>query len=151
MPVTFEFDDGIVVLRMIGEYLLVEVRIALTAALDDAEPRPVHGLLADLTHSDSIATRTFADMTSIVGFLTYHAPAFGRRIALAGSSDAALGVLRMADVDLDTGGVDAQVFRSADEGLRWLKESRNKGGADKGVVDKDASRYLPDSPNPPTP
>ena len=66
MPVTFEFDDGIVVLRMTGEYLLVEVRIALTAALDDAEPRPVYGLLVDLTQSESISTRTFGDVTSIV-------------------------------------------------------------------------------------
>ena len=145
MPVTFEFDDGIVVLRMTGEYLLVEIRIALSAALDDAEPRPVKGLLADLTKSDSISTRTFGDVTSIVGYLTYHAPKFGYRIALAGSSDVAYGVLRMADVDLDTSGVDAQVFRSAEEGLRWLKESGNK------VVDEGTLGYLPDSPKPPTP
>jgi hypothetical protein len=141
MPVTFEFDDGIVVLRMAGEYLLVEVRIALTAALDDAEPRPVYGLLLDLTQSESISTRTLGDVTSIIGFLTYHAPSFGRRIALVGSSDVTYGVLRMADVDLDTGGVEANVFRNAAEGLRWLKESRSKG----------ASKYLPDSQDPPAP
>jgi hypothetical protein len=142
MPVAYEFDGSILVLRMTGEYLLIEIRIALAAALDEAESRIITGLLVDTSASESIATRSLGDITSVVGFLAYHSQSYGRRAALVATSDVAFGVLRMADADFDVAGVDTQLFRSYDEGMRWLQAQR-----DKPVADTAPPRYLPDPPN----
>jgi hypothetical protein len=142
MPVTYDFDGSILVMRMAGEYLLVEVRVALSAALDEAESRIVTGLLLDLSESESIATRSLGDITSIVGFLAYHAHAYGRRTALVASTDVAYGVLRLADVDFEAGGVETRLFRSHDDGLSWLKTASTRP-----VADKAPPRHRPDPPN----
>ena len=146
MPVTYDFDGSILVMRMAGEYLLIEIRIALAAALDEAESRIITGLLLDTSESQSIATRSLGDITSIVGFLAYHSQAYARRAALVASTDVAFGVLQIADPDFEVAGVETRLFRSYDEGMQWLKTPR-----DKPVADKAPPRYLPDPPNNATP
>lgn len=146
MPVTYYFDGNILVMRMAGEYLLVEIRIALSAALDEAESRIVTGLLLDLSDSQSIATRSLGDITSIVGFLAYHAQSYGRRAALVASTDVAYGVLRLTDVDFESAGVDSRLFRSVEDGLSWLRAARDKPEADKAPP-----RHRPEPPNNATP
>lgn len=146
MPVTYSLDGNVLVMRMAGEYLLVEIRIALAAALDEADSRVVTGLLLDLSDSQSIASRSLGDITSIVGFLAYHAHAYGRRAALVAATDVAYGVLRLADVDFEAAGIETKVFRSVEEGMSWLQSRR-----DKPVADKAPPRYLPEPPNNATP
>lgn len=129
MPVSFEFDGRILVLRLAGIYPPAHIRAALVAALAEPRSRPLNGALVDVSESQSLATRTLGDMTSIVGFLAYHAAAFGNRIALVVSSDVAYGVVRMAAEDLRTAGIAANVFRDGAEARRWLQPPPSRGAS----------------------
>ena len=129
MPVTYEFDGSILRLALRGEYPQSEIRGALTTALQDASrPVKITGLLVDLTSSLSIGKRTLGEITSIIGFLVYHARSYGGRVALVAVSDAAYGLVRMADVDLDIGGLQTHAFREVNEALRWLQGEGGAGG-----------------------
>lgn len=121
MPVTFEIDGSVVVLHLTGIYSPSEIRAAFVAALAEPRQRPLSGVLVDVRESESLATRTLGDITSIVGFLAYHAAAYGNRVGLVVRGDAQYAVVRMAAEDLHTAGIAASVFRDADEALRWLR------------------------------
>lgn len=124
MPVTYDFEGTILMLWMVGTYAPAEIRSAIARAL--AEPaRPiVTGVVSDLRQSESVMTRSLGEITGIVGFLAYHASSFGNRIALVVSNDAAHEVVRMGEVDLGTGGVEARTFRCIDEARAWMRDPR---------------------------
>jgi hypothetical protein len=121
VPVTFEFDGRILVLRLTGIYSLSDIRAGLVTALAEPQPRSLSGILVDLRDSESLATRTLGDMTSTIGFLAYHAAAYGNRVALVVAGDQQYAVVRMSAEDLHTGGIAASVFRDANEARRWLQ------------------------------
>ena len=121
MPVTYDFDDNILALRMVGEYQPSDIRTALVAAIESPDHLGITGLLVDVRQSESIARRTLGDLTAIVGFLVYHARAYGGRVALLASTDIGYGMVRLADVDLVTGGVATRTFRELRDAMQWLK------------------------------
>lgn len=129
MPVTFEFDGRILVLRLTGIYSLSEIRAGLVAALAEAQPRAPNGILVDVRDSESLATRTLGDMTSIVGFLAYHAAAYGNRVALVVAGDQQYALVRMAAEDLHTAGIAASVFRDVGEARRWIQPPPSWGAS----------------------
>jgi len=120
MPVSYDFDGTILILWMVGSYAPADIRAALAHALAQPERPVVTGVVGDLRHSESITTRTLGEITGIVGFLAYHAPSFGKRIALVVSDDAAHEVVRMGAVDLNIGGVQTGTFRCIDEARAWM-------------------------------
>ncbi|MFL5561854.1 MAG: hypothetical protein ACJ79K_10300 [Gemmatimonadaceae bacterium] len=136
MPITFEIDGTIVVLHLTGIYPPSELRAAFVAALAKPRERPLSGIMVDLRESESLMTRTLGDMTSIVGFLAYHATAYGNRVALVVAGDTQYAVIRMAAEDLHTAGIAASVFRDAGEALRWLRPSTPRSAS----FDASASR-----------
>ena len=120
VSVSFDFDHGILALRLVGDYPLSDVRTTLLRALNDSALPPIAGLLIDLRQSDAIATRTLGDLTAMMAFFSHHAPRYGGRIAALASTDIAFGMARMAGVDLGLSGVEHHEFRDAQAALAWL-------------------------------
>ncbi len=121
MPVSHEFLDASVVLRLTGSYTTADVRDGLLSALaGPAAPRNIRGLLFDVRESTVLATRSAADVRTMGRFLSSQADRFGRRIALVADSDATFGLMRLGAVTLEDQGVDARVFRDAVDATAWL-------------------------------
>jgi predicted RNA methylase len=129
MPVTFEFDGRILVLRLAGIYSLADIRAGLIAALAEPHAPVLNGILVDVRDSQSLATRTLGDMTSTIGFLAYHAASYGSRVALVVEGDQQYAVVRMAAEDLHTAGIAASVFRDAGEARRWIQPPPSWGAS----------------------
>jgi len=121
MPVSCEIEGSVLLLHLVGTYSPGELRAAVGAALADPDRPRLTGLISDLRFSESVATRTLGDMTSIVGFLAYHASSFGNRIALLVPENSDDTIVHMATVDLQTGGVDAASFRDISEARAWMR------------------------------
>ena len=121
MPVSWEFDGSVLLLHMVGTYSPAELRAAISAALAEPNRPRITGLISDLRFSESIATRTLGDATAIIGFLAYHAPALGNRIALVVPENSDDTLVRMATVDLLTAGVDAVSLRDMGEARAWFR------------------------------
>ena len=120
MPVTFEFKDGVIALRMVGVYSTAELRETFLDAVDKAGPSGAIGMTFDVSDSDSLATRSAEEVSSMGFFLASRADRFGRRIALIGSKDFSFGMMRLGSAALDQQGVTNRVFRSEDEGRAWI-------------------------------
>ena len=128
MPVSYEFDENILVLRMVGDYVPADIRAALSAALqDDARPA-LTGLLFDVSASTSLGARSSRDVRSMAALLSHLAPQFGGRLALLGTTDLQYGQMRLGSVDVEAAGVDVWPFRDRSEALRWLRRGP-PGGA----------------------
>ena len=121
IPVSCEFDGSVLLLHLVGTYSPAELRAAVGAALAEPNRPRLTGLIADLRFSESIATRTLGDATAIIGFLAYHAPALGNRIALVVPENSGDILVRMATVDLLTAGIDAVAFRDMGEAKAWFR------------------------------
>ena len=121
MPVSCEFQGSVLLLHLVGTYSPAELRAAVAAALADPDRPRLTGLISDLRFSESVATRTLGDMTSIVGFLAYHAASFGNRIALLIPENSDATIVRMATVDLQTAGIAAASFEDISEARAWIR------------------------------
>jgi hypothetical protein len=120
MPVSYDFEGDILVLRLVGEYGTGEIRAALVAALAE-HGSEVSGLLADIRTSDSIHERTLGELTSIMGFLAYYAASYGNRVAILAATEEASERVRFGAVDLAASGTLTGIFRSLDEARTWLQ------------------------------
>lgn len=121
MPLSWEFEDSVLMLRMAGTYTPADLRAAISAALAEPDRPQLIGLVADLRYSEALATRTLGDSTAIMGFFAYHAPSFGHRMALVAPVVGHDTLLRMASVDLRTSGIDATTFADIDEARAWIR------------------------------
>jgi hypothetical protein len=123
MPVTYEFDDCTVILRMIGIYEPSEIHRALTAAVADPACPEIVGMLFDVRESRSLAGRTADEVRAMARFLGSQADRFGRRIAIVADSDATFGLMRLGSVGVEQLGVNASVFRCAVDASAWLRHA----------------------------
>ena len=131
MPVSYTFEDRIVVLRAEGRYPAAELRTAARAAFSDPEgPAAVglfDGLLIDARGSLSLRERSWAELRHTAHMLAPLVNHFGSRIAMVATSDLDYGLLRVAAVTLEGDGADAAVFRDVDAAREWLLEDRRHG------------------------
>ena len=112
MPVSFEIEDGVIALRMIGVYAPADIQVALLEGLKDPRAPGALGLLFDVSKSISLNARS-ADQVAAMGyFLARQSDAFGRRVALVGFDDFPFGMMRMGKVTLEREGVASEVFRN---------------------------------------
>ena len=129
MPVTFEFDDGILALRMVGLYETVEVRAALLTALEDPRGAAARGLLFDVRASESLSGRTTSEVRAMGRFLSQQVPRIGGRVALLAEADFAYGLMRLGGVVLEEEGATASVFRDEPSARAWLLAAGGAAGA----------------------
>lgn len=120
MPVTYAYDDRIVVMDLCGEYTTADLRKGILRALDDARcpPRPV--LLFDMRDSTAIRQRTMDEVRTMAQFLAAHGARFSHRLAVVTGSDVAFGLMRVGAVEAEWGGVEPMVFRDLAEARAWL-------------------------------
>ena len=120
MPATYRFDDRIVVLELIGQYTMDEIRATILNSLADSG-RPANSyLLIDLGRSRSIHDRTSDEIRSMANFIGTLGERFNNRIALVGPSDFTFGLARMGSVGSEERGIQSEVFRSVAEARKWL-------------------------------
>ena len=121
MPVAYEFDDDVILLRMVGKYTTSDLKSSILDALDDARvpERPV--LLFDLRESRSLQDRTADEVRDMARFLASQGRRFGHRLAMVTTGDLAFGLMRLGAVAAETGGLAAEVFRDMGEAKEWLK------------------------------
>ena len=120
MPVNLEFNDRIIVLRMVDLYVPEDIQNALLKGLEDPRAANTVGLLFDVSRSKSLRTRSSDAIIAMGYFLAQHAEAFARRVALVGFDDFPFGMMRMGRVTLDREGVTSDVFRDESHALEWL-------------------------------
>ena len=120
MAVGYVIREGVLTLELAGRYEPRDVVAQFLAAIDDPScPRPV-ALLVDVSRSESLATRPAEEIRRVAEFLGPYAERIGGRVAVVAPSDVHFGLSRMGAVHSERVGVDAQVFRTTDEALRWL-------------------------------
>jgi hypothetical protein len=120
MPVSFEFADGIVVLRMIELYVPADIQKALLQGLADPRTTGAIGLMFDVTRSKSLRVRSSDDIAAMGYFLAQHAEAFSRRVALVGFDDFPFAMMRMGRITLEREGITTEVFRDETSARKWL-------------------------------
>ena len=120
MPVSFEFTDRIIVLRMIDFYEPADIQKTLLEGLKDPQTSGAVGLLFDVSRSKSLRARTSEDIIAMGYFLAQYADAFARRVALVGWDDFPYGMMRMGRVTLEHEGITSEVFREATDARKWL-------------------------------
>ena len=120
MPVSFEFTDGIIVLRMIDLYVPAEIQNALLQGLADPGTSDAVGLLFDVSRSKSLRARTSDDVAAMGYFLAEHSEAFAHRVALVGFDDFPFAMMRMGRVTLESQGITSDVFREETHARKWL-------------------------------
>jgi hypothetical protein len=120
MPVTYAFDDSIVVIRMEGQYTVPDLEQAILAGLGDPH-RPADAVLMfDLSESRALRDRPTEDVRGMARFLARHRARYGSRLAMVAPSDLAFGLMRLGAVTAEGGGVDAEVFRDYVTARAWL-------------------------------
>ena len=123
MPVTFEFKDGIISLRMVDLYVPDEIQKALLQGLTDPRTSSAVGLLFDVTRSKSLRVRSSDDIVAMGYFLAQHGEAYARRVALVGFDDFPFAMMRMGRVTLEREGIASEVFRQATDARKWLLQA----------------------------
>jgi hypothetical protein len=120
MSVKYRFDANIVVVEMIGEYSLNDIRTTILNSLADSARAPDSFLLIDLTKSKSICFRTSQEIQTMAIFVGSLGSRFNNRIVLVGPDDLKFGLLRMGSVGSEDRGVKSEVFRRFEEARKWL-------------------------------
>lgn len=121
MPVSYEFDDHVLALRMVGSYEPADIRRAVVEALKEAPGHALKGLLFDVRASDVLTRRSANEIRAMAAFLAHVAPSFGNRIALVAGNDVGFGLMRLGAVDLESAGVTPYAFRDLTAALAWLR------------------------------
>lgn len=122
MPVAYEFDGRIILMRMAGKYAASDIRKAILEALGDARAPSGAVLLFDLRESTSLGERTADEVREMARFLAAHGKRFSNRLAMVTADNLAFGLMRLGSVTANSGGVDAEVFREMDAARRWLEQ-----------------------------
>jgi hypothetical protein len=120
MPVGYDFDGDVIVLRAAAKYSTHELKAAVLDALDDARLPPRAVLLFDLRESRSLQDRSADEVREMAGFLAAHGRRFGHRLAMVTTGDLAFGLMRLGAATAESGGLVAEVFRDLATAKAWL-------------------------------
>ena len=128
MPVTYAYHSEILLIEAIGgDYSPEDLPRTFVAALGDPAATMPVALLLDVTRSTVLATRRPDQIRYVAEFLKPYAERIGRRCAVVASEDVHFGLARMGSVFAEGVGVEAQVFRTMDEAVEWLKPAKRTG------------------------
>lgn len=123
MPVTWsvEPEGEFVVLLPQDPSTFDEWRTAMLDILASPNARPHLSMMVDRRKAETVTTDFVVQM---IGFFSQHQEAFaGSRTAIVVSDDSGFGMGRMTELKsaLENPASTIRVFRSYDEGARWLK------------------------------
>ncbi len=120
MPVSYRFDVDVIVIEMIGEYSVNDLRMTVLKSFEDAGLPKRPTLLLDLSKSQSISKRSSAIINEMANFIASFGKRFGNRLALAAPDDLTYGLMRMSSARADSFGINVEIFRTYEEAREWL-------------------------------
>lgn len=120
MPVGYDFDGNVIVMRPSAKYTTHELKAAVLDALDDARLPPRAVMLFDLRESRSLQDRSADEVREMGSFLASHGRRFGHRLAMVTVGDLAFGLMRLGAAAAESGGLAAEVFRDIATAKAWL-------------------------------
>ncbi|MFZ1080341.1 MAG: hypothetical protein WAO19_00270 [Candidatus Kryptoniota bacterium] len=121
MPVNYRFDSNIVVIEMVGEYSMDDIRTTILNSLNDSKCPANPFILANLSESRSIYIRSSEDVKTMARSLASLANRFNNRIALVAPNDLIYGLMRMGSVFSEEKGMKVEIFRVFTEARKWLQ------------------------------
>jgi len=120
MPATYRYYLNLVILELIGDYSLDDIRAAIRGSLTDpacpARPR----LLIDFTGSEVFHKRTSDDIMTMSRFVASLADRFDNHVAIVAPKEYQYGLARMGSIGAEREGVSVRIFRLFDEARNWL-------------------------------
>ncbi len=122
MPVSYDINEKLVHLHLVGEYAPADIRDCLKQALADPQFPAEAWVLMDVTESNSLQTRSADDLRNMAAYLAQLSPRFGTRMGIAAGSRLHYGMMRMAEVYSESSGLTARVFPTTEEAIGWLAE-----------------------------
>ncbi len=121
MPVSFHFDEGILVIVAVGEYPPEELMETVQAAVDKFAQSGRLPVLFDQRRSTSLANRSTEDLKRLAAFGDSMSEYVGPRIAMVVEGDLEFGLDRMASAFMDESR-SVQVCRDLNTARQWLLE-----------------------------
>lgn len=120
MPVSYRFDSNIIIIEMIGEYSVADLRATILNSFDDPDCPKNPTLMIDLSKSSSIYQRTSASVNAMAGFIASYGNKFNHRIALVAPDDLTYGLMRMSSAPADLHGIEVEISRTYEKAREWL-------------------------------
>jgi hypothetical protein len=120
MPVTYRFDLNVIVIELIGQYSIDDLRTAVLKSFNDPQCPKNPALIIDLSKSQSIYQRSSKSVNAMVTFITSFGKKFNNRLAIVVPDDVTYGFMRMSSVPADSYGIDVKIFRTYGEARKWL-------------------------------
>ena len=120
MPVTYRFDSNIVVIEMIGEYPLDDIRATIINSLADTKCPTTPFILVDFSRSRSIYSRSSNDIKTMAHSLSTLTKRFNGRVAMVTPDDLSYRLMRMDSVFSMEGGFEPEVFRTYTDARKWI-------------------------------
>src|SRR5512145_637165 len=105
MPVTYSFDERIVVMHMHGTYSVQDLQRGILEALADTACPSSPVLMFDLRESLSLPDRTPDEVRDMARFLGVNGDRFGRRLGMVTSNDISYGLMRLGAATVEAYGV----------------------------------------------
>ena len=120
MPVNYRFDSNIVIIEMVGEYSIDDIRATILTSFADPKCPANSCLLINLAASQSIHNRPSENIRAMAHFIATLGNHFNNRIALVAPDDLTFGLVRMGSVGSEERGIQSEVFRTLAEAREWL-------------------------------
>lgn len=121
MPVTFHFDEGIIVIVAVGEYPPEALMEAVQAAVNKFAQSGRVPLMFDQRQSTSLATRSTEDLRRLAAFGDHLTEFMGPRIAFVVEGILEFGLNRLTSAYMDEN-FETNIFQDPDAARRWLLE-----------------------------
>ena len=113
MPVTYRFDSNIVIIEMIGEYPLDDIRATIINSLADTKCPTTPFILVDFSRSSN-------DIKTMAHSLSTLAKRFNDRVAMVAPDDLSYKLVRMDSVFSMEVGFEPEVFRTYTDARKWI-------------------------------
>ena len=120
MPVTYVLKGSLLRMNLEGVYKTEDIVAQFLAALADPKCPPQVALLVDVSRSESLETRTPAEIRQIAEGLGPYRERVGGRCAVVAAKDVHFGLSSMGIVYSENVGIEAAVFRDTVSALEWL-------------------------------
>ncbi len=120
MPVTYHFDLNIVVIVMVGEYSMDDIRTTILKSLTDLNCPSNPVIIVDFSESRSIHTRTSNNVNAMASSLSILAKRFNNHVALVAPDNLSYGLMRMGSVASEEAGFKPEVFRNYADARKWI-------------------------------
>ena len=120
MPATYRFDSTIIVVELVGEYSIDDLRTAILTSLNDPRCPNNASLMIDLSKSQSIHERSSTSVNAMATFIGSFGKKYNNRLAIVVPDDLTFGLMRMSSISADSYGIELKIFRDYTEARTWL-------------------------------